>query len=216
MEDLWPPIAVQGPMKNSVAMVVIRSPRWQRCDCWIVVCIVFVQSPGKRSPWRRRRRLARWRARRCGLWQAAFNSRPKVYHAVNVDNQRRLVVVLHGDAVSTPSYQYEFARVAASQIDNVIIAAPLRPGYCDDTGDCSSGKRGLTTGDNYTEGVVDAVAQAVEQLRGRYHAAKVVLVGPLGRRRHHGRFAGPLAFESQRGTAGCVCQRFGGVAQAYV
>lgn len=83
-------------------------------------------------------------------------------------------------AVSTPSYQYEFARVAASQIDNVIIAAPLRPGYCDDTGDCSSGKRGLTTGDNYTPGVVDPVAQAVEKLRGRYHAAKVVLVGHSG------------------------------------
>lgn len=65
--------------------------------------------------------------------------------------------------------------MAASQIDNVIIAAPLRPGYCNETGDCSSGKRGLTTGDNYTPGVVDAVAQAVEQLRGRYHAAKVVL-----------------------------------------
>lgn len=117
------------------------------------------------------------------VWLVAGGLRlkTKVYHAANVGNQFLLVVVLHGDSpFQPPSYQYEFARVAASQIGNLIIAAPLRPGYCDDTGDCSSGKRGLTTGDNYTPGVVDAVAQAVEQLRGKYHAAKVVLVGHSG------------------------------------
>jgi pimeloyl-ACP methyl ester carboxylesterase len=56
----------------------------------------------------------------------------------------------------------------------------LRPGYKDDTGEQSEGKRGLTTGDNYTPEVVDAVASATDQLRTRFHPARTVLVGHSG------------------------------------
>jgi pimeloyl-ACP methyl ester carboxylesterase len=115
------------------------------------------------------------------LAPGGFRLKTKVYRSTKVGDQSVLVVVLHGDSpFRPPSYQYEFARVAAGQIDNVIVGAPPRPGYRDDTGDCSSGERGLTTGDNYTPEVVDAVAQEVDQLRTKYHAAEVVLVGHSG------------------------------------
>jgi pimeloyl-ACP methyl ester carboxylesterase len=88
-------------------------------------------------------------------------------------------VVLHGD-LPRPSYHYEFAREAAVKMEDVVIAALLRPGYVDDTGDRSGGEQGLTTGDNYTPEVVDAVAQAVELIKAKFHPARTVLAGHSG------------------------------------
>jgi pimeloyl-ACP methyl ester carboxylesterase len=91
-----------------------------------------------------------------------------------------LVVVLHGDApFNRPGYQYDFAREAAGTGD-VAVAAILRPGYTDPSGDRSSGERGLTTGDNYTRDRIDMIAAAIGELRQRHNARAVILVGHSG------------------------------------
>lgn len=117
------------------------------------------------------------------LWLSANGLRLKteIYNHPTLNDHPTLIVVLHGDSpFGPPSYQYEFARRAAVQIYNAVVVAILRPGYTDDSGDKSEGTRGETTGDNYTPQVVDAVAQAIEQLKGKFHPAATVLVGHSG------------------------------------
>src|SRR6185312_9484380 len=98
------------------------------------------------------------------MWLKANGVRLKsvVYRSARSSGPPVLVVVLHGD-LPLPSYHYRFAREAAKTMDNMVVAALLRPGYTDGEGERSEGKMGLTTGDNYTPEVVDAVAHAVKQ-----------------------------------------------------
>jgi pimeloyl-ACP methyl ester carboxylesterase len=109
-----------------------------------------------------------------------------VYKSARLTSHPVLVVVLHGDllgfgAVPPPStYHYVFADRAARQIDDVVVAAVLRPGYRDHTGQRSDGNQGLATGDNYTAEVVDAVAGVIEQLKARFHPSHTVLMGHSG------------------------------------
>jgi pimeloyl-ACP methyl ester carboxylesterase len=96
-----------------------------------------------------------------------------------------LIVVLHGDllgvrAVPPSTYHYVFARQAATMIEDSVAVALLRPGYRDHTGEHSDGERGLTTGDNYTPEVVDAVAKAIDQLKSKFNPASTVLAGHSG------------------------------------
>lgn len=117
------------------------------------------------------------------LWVTANGLRLKtrVYRSAKADEHPVLVIVLHGDSpFHPPSYQYIFARKAAGQIDNVVVAAVLRPGYSDDTGDTSDGTRGYTTADNYTLQVVDAITSVATQLKEKYAASHVVFVGHSG------------------------------------
>lgn len=111
-----------------------------------------------------------------------------------------LVIVLHGDLFNpTPSYQYAFAQALTQgfdapvmpdsvrarlgrhpDVDNVVAAGLLRPGYTDNAGDLSDGERGDARGDNFTAEVTDAVATAVRTLKERYMARRVVMVGHSG------------------------------------
>ncbi len=104
----------------------------------------------------------------------------RVYPASQPGIHPVLIVVLHGDApFSTPTYQYRFAQLAAAVNNGVVVAAVLRPGYFDGESR-SDGTRGRTTGDNYTPEVVDAVDQAIGQLREKYQPGRIVLVGHSG------------------------------------
>jgi len=117
------------------------------------------------------------------LWITADGLRLKlrVYQSAKLGKSPVLVLVLHGDSpFAPPSYQYAFARKLAAQMDNLVVAALLRPGYTDDTGERSGGKRGLATGDNYTPEVVDAVVKLTDELKARFHPACTVLVGHSG------------------------------------
>jgi predicted esterase len=117
------------------------------------------------------------------VWLKAEGLRLKtrIYRSATLDQAPTLIVVLHGDSpFAPPSYQYRFAQQVTDKIENAVVAPILRPGYADDTGDRSDGKRGLTTGDNYTPEVVRAVAIAVEQLKARFHPAHTVVVGHSG------------------------------------
>lgn len=117
------------------------------------------------------------------LWLTGNGLRLKseIFKSHRLSDHPVLVVVLHGDSpFHNPSYQYLFASRAVNQIDGVLAAAILRPGYADDTNERSQGERGLTTGDNYTPQYVDSIADAVEQLKSRFHPSATVLVGHSG------------------------------------
>lgn len=121
------------------------------------------------------------------LWLEANGLKLKVavYASAKLSTHPILIVVLHGDLLGVRSippstYHYEFAHQAATKIDDVVVAALLRPGYRDHTGEYSQGERGLTTGDNYTPEVVDAVAQEIDQLKKKFHPARAILVGHSG------------------------------------
>jgi pimeloyl-ACP methyl ester carboxylesterase len=136
------------------------------------------------------------------LWIEVADGRlkSKVYATTSRSEQPLLVVVLHGDLYNpTPSYQYAFAQALARgfdapalpahvrarftnppRIDDVVAVGLLRPGYTDNAGDRSAGERGRARGDNFTPMVVDAIADAVEQLHKTFTARGVVLVGHSG------------------------------------
>jgi pimeloyl-ACP methyl ester carboxylesterase len=104
----------------------------------------------------------------------------KEYPSAHMGAQPVLIVVLHGDApFSPPTYQYRFAAQAAALTDNAVVAAILRPGYSDKE-DQSDGTKGMTTGDNYTPEVIDAVAKVIEAMKSKYGAGRVVIVGHSG------------------------------------
>jgi pimeloyl-ACP methyl ester carboxylesterase len=108
-----------------------------------------------------------------------------IYHSAKLSAHPVLVVVLHGDLlgvrfIPVTTYHYDFARNAAMKIDDVVVAAVLRPGYRDHTGEHSEGDQGKLTGDNYTPEVVDAVAQVINQLKAIYHPAHTLLAGHSG------------------------------------
>jgi pimeloyl-ACP methyl ester carboxylesterase len=116
-------------------------------------------------------------------WLVAGGLRLKteIFRSAKLSDEPALIMVLHGDSpFGPPSYQYTFGEKAVERIGNVIVAALLRPGYCDGSGDCSAGERGLTTGDNYTAEVIGAVADATEQLKKKYRAGATIIVGHSG------------------------------------
>jgi pimeloyl-ACP methyl ester carboxylesterase len=108
-----------------------------------------------------------------------------IYHSARLSSHPMLVVVLHGDLMGLRmvppfTYTYVFANDATRKIDDVVVAAVLRPGYRDHSGERSDGNAGLATGDNYTPEVVEAVAGVIAQLKARFHPAHTVLAGHSG------------------------------------
>jgi pimeloyl-ACP methyl ester carboxylesterase len=119
------------------------------------------------------------------MWITADGLRlkTKIYKSSQLADHLVLILVLHGDLLAPgepPTYHYAFARTATEQMNDVVAAALLRPGYADDDGDKSAGKQGMRTGDNYTPEVVDAVAQSIRTLQTKFHPAATVLVGHSG------------------------------------
>jgi pimeloyl-ACP methyl ester carboxylesterase len=105
----------------------------------------------------------------------------KIYENPRLSQHPIVVVVVHGDSSdgTPPTYQYRFAERAAAAISDAVVAAVLRPGYSDGE-DTSDGLRGLTTGDNWTPEIVNAVATVLAELKDRYHPRRVIVVGDSG------------------------------------
>lgn len=92
-----------------------------------------------------------------------------------------LLIVLHGDApFNNPGYQYRFARLMAQRNDNVVAIGMLRPGYTDQEGRTSNGKRGQSIGDNYDEARVKQIADAISELKKLHTPARTVIAGHSG------------------------------------
>ncbi len=96
----------------------------------------------------------------------------------NVNAHPVLVVILHGDLDA--AYHYVWAGNAAKQVHGIVAAALVRPGYTDDVGDTSDGRKGNTTGDNYTPEVLNQLDAAIHQLIAELHPSAVVLMGHSG------------------------------------
>jgi pimeloyl-ACP methyl ester carboxylesterase len=110
-----------------------------------------------------------------------YRLKTSVYRSSGLSPHPALLVVLHGDApFNKPDYQDTFAAKVAAGYSDVIAAAILRPGYTDPQGNTSEGDRGLATGDNYNAQNVDALAAAISELRRRFKARRVVMVGHSG------------------------------------
>src|SRR5215472_17242748 len=71
--------------------------------------------------------------------------RAAIFRSADARAYAVLVVVLHGDLDA--AYHYVVAANAAKQIPGIVAAALVRPGYTDDAGDTSDGRRGNATGD---------------------------------------------------------------------
>ncbi len=92
-----------------------------------------------------------------------------------------LVVILHGDSpFHLPSYQYLLAQSVANAVPGTRVAGLLRPGYGDPYGAKSDGPRGFASGENYTQLITDDLAAAIQQLKERWNASSVILVGHSG------------------------------------
>jgi pimeloyl-ACP methyl ester carboxylesterase len=102
----------------------------------------------------------------------------RVHASTDVGEESTLVLALHGDRGGRGTYV--FSRRAAAAIDNVVVAAVVRPGYTDEVGDRSDGERGLRVGDNYTAEVVDVIAEVISDLKASFGASRVVVVGHSG------------------------------------
>ncbi len=102
----------------------------------------------------------------------------RVHASRDVGEGSTLVLALHGDRGGPATYV--FSRRAAAAIDNVVVAAVVRPGYTDEVGDRSDGERGLRVGDNYTAEVVDVIAEVISDLKASFGASRVVVVGHSG------------------------------------
>jgi pimeloyl-ACP methyl ester carboxylesterase len=68
----------------------------------------------------------------------------------------------------------------ANQNTDIVAVGLLRPGYVDTDGNKSDGERGLSTGDNYNARNTDSIADGINELKRRWHARKVVVVGHSG------------------------------------
>jgi len=124
------------------------------------------------------------------MWVKANGLRLKtdIHRSPRLSSHPILVVVLHGDllgvrSIPSTTYHYVFAQHASAKMDDLVAVAVLRPGYRDASGEHSDGEQWLTTGDNYTPEVVDAVAQAIDQLKAKFHPSHTVLAGHSGVRR---------------------------------
>jgi predicted esterase len=102
----------------------------------------------------------------------------KIFRSADAGSSPVLVIVLHGD-LDADSH-YVLASNAANHIHGIVAAALVRPGYSDGDGDTSDGKKGNTTGDNYTPEVLSQLDAAIHQLISEFHPSAVVLVGHSG------------------------------------
>jgi pimeloyl-ACP methyl ester carboxylesterase len=105
----------------------------------------------------------------------------KVFKSDSITLKPNLLIVIHGDApFNPPTYQYKLSQNISDQVKNTIIVSVLRPGYKDNDGNKSDGKKGLTTGDNYTLEVISSLTEVIEELKIRFKPSKTIIVGHSG------------------------------------
>ena len=92
---------------------------------------------------------------------------------------RNLLVYLHGDSSRGGLYDRHFKHFQAFASQDAVFVGMIRPGYADSKKNASSGDK-MGGGDNYTAHNVDAVANALQNLKTKYGASRVVVVGYSG------------------------------------
>jgi poly(3-hydroxybutyrate) depolymerase len=92
---------------------------------------------------------------------------------------RNLLVYLHGDSSRGGLFDRHFKHFKSFANDDTVFVGMIRPGYADSKQNASTGDK-MGGGDNYTAHNVDAVANALQTLKTKYGARRVVVVGYSG------------------------------------
>jgi pimeloyl-ACP methyl ester carboxylesterase len=92
---------------------------------------------------------------------------------------RNLLVYLHGDSSRGGLFDRHFKYFTPLASADTVFVGMIRPGYADSKKNASTGDA-MGGGDNYTEHNVDAVAHALQALKTKYSARRLVVVGYSG------------------------------------
>ena len=92
---------------------------------------------------------------------------------------RNLLVYLHGDSSRGGLFDRHFKYFKPLASAETVFVGMIRPGYADSKKNASTGDS-LGGGDNYTAHNVDAVANALQALKSKYSARRLVVVGYSG------------------------------------
>jgi poly(3-hydroxybutyrate) depolymerase len=92
---------------------------------------------------------------------------------------RNLLVYLHGDSSRGGLFDRHFKYFTPLASADTVFVGMIRPGYVDAKKNASTGDR-MGGGDNYTAHNVDAVANALQALKAKYHARRLVVIGYSG------------------------------------
>lgn len=92
---------------------------------------------------------------------------------------RNLLVYLHGDSSRGGRFDRHFKHFTPFADQNTVFVGLIRPGYADSKKNASTGDR-MGGGDSYTAHNVDAVAYALQALKTKYNARRLVVVGFSG------------------------------------
>lgn len=91
-----------------------------------------------------------------------------------------LLVFLHGDGSRGGSSSYFYDDADQYGKKGLVAVAMIRPGYFDGNGQHSTGTSYRKEGDGYRSHIVSSVANAIETLKKKHHAQKVIVVGHSG------------------------------------
>jgi pimeloyl-ACP methyl ester carboxylesterase len=90
-----------------------------------------------------------------------------------------LLIYLHGDSSRGGLFDRHFKYFTPLANEDTVFVGMIRPGYVDSRKNASTGDT-MGGGDNYTAHNVDAVANALQALKTKYSARRLVVVGYSG------------------------------------
>jgi poly(3-hydroxybutyrate) depolymerase len=97
----------------------------------------------------------------------------------NTQKVSNLLVYLHGDSSRGGLFDRHFKYFKPFVSQDTVFVGMIRPGYADAKKNTSTGHK-MGGGDNYTAHNADAVANALQTLKTKYGARRVVVVGYSG------------------------------------
>ena len=97
----------------------------------------------------------------------------------SLKNPTKLLVYLHGDTSTGGRFDRHFKHFQGFASPDTVFVGLLRPGYADSNKNASTGDK-MGGGDSYTAHNVDAVANALQALKTKYAAHRLVVVGYSG------------------------------------
>ncbi|WP_299497127.1 hypothetical protein [uncultured Shewanella sp.] len=113
---------------------------------------------------------------------ASIKQRPLIVdiHENRVQANPYLVIAIHGDVPFGPvSYHNTFAKQLSEATENVVVGL-LRPGYKDDKGRRSVGRKGWSVGDNYDFKRIESIVHTIQALQQQYQPIKTIVAGHSG------------------------------------
>jgi pimeloyl-ACP methyl ester carboxylesterase len=98
---------------------------------------------------------------------------------LKVTKPRNVLVFLHGDSSRGGLFDRHFKHFTTFANKDTVFVGMMRPGYADSKKNASTGDK-MGGGDSYTAHNVDAVANGLRNLKAKYKARHLVVVGYSG------------------------------------